>query len=308
MSLTQIRAGTGVVMGRYRFGGYVATFTRDPESIGPIRFLYVLTVVRAASDSPTLVVTCEQNTMQDQLIAAIADDLDPELRKDLAAHSGPFLCLFDASGVHHNVEQFARLPTAQEFWARAINLAGSRLGVSDFPTPIAGETVNPASASAPRAEASKGFFRRLFGSEPPATQQTIPPCPALELESGDANPEFVRWTVRYGTEFEEIRRTFYTQRPDAFADVATKHIIAELDEHPGSGESLYRQYKWVAGYYEHDLLPKAIRAGGVRRLAPDDKFQTIVTFVRLHLLYRYVCHWRKAIPEAPYNAITRLPI
>lgn len=127
------------------------------------------------------------------------------------------------------------------------------------------------------------------------------PCPPISDEEG-----FVRWTLRYGSEFEAIRQTFFKERPDSFVEVGVKHVLDELRTYP-EPEALKDRYTRVAETYEK-LVPHLLKAGGVLALPMEHRFQCIEMYIRLIFMLRYVLHKTKEFPKPPYDAITRFPL
>lgn len=98
MTFPQMKSGSGTVLGLYRLGRYSSLLIRDPESVGPIKYLFVLIITEQGSKTPVLAVTCERNEMQGELLGAIAATLDEQTRRMLASAPQTFLCLFDKDG------------------------------------------------------------------------------------------------------------------------------------------------------------------------------------------------------------------
>lgn len=302
MGLPQIKPDTAVLLRRFALGRFVGTLVRDAESFGPITFLYALILAPRDSTGPPLIVTCERNTMQDQLIAAIADDLDVETRRSIEGRSPCFLCYFDTDDKHHNVEQLAIVPSPDEFLTRALSIARIQLGITGSPVPFADESgyVTPSSHSS--MQSRPGLFKRFFGPAPKERSSNTSACPSPDDEEG-----FIRWTLLHGSDFTELLRTFFSERANAFVDIAVKYVLNELDTY-AEPSALYDRFKKVAALYERDLIPLIVQAGGIRNLQSDQRFEMIEVYVRVVFLYRFVCHKCKLIPEPPYSTITRLPI
>jgi hypothetical protein len=128
--LPDMKRGSGTVLGMYRLGDYTCMLIRDAESIGPIKYLFMLVVKDEASKGPAAVVTLEHNSMQRELLR-IAAEGDQELQKVLA-EQGPvaMLCLRAKDGEHQVLESTSHALSAEAFLAKSLSIAAKHLGVS----------------------------------------------------------------------------------------------------------------------------------------------------------------------------------
>ena len=153
MQLPQMKRGSGTILGVYKLGTYTAMLICDAESIGPIKYFYMLSVTEQGSKTPTIVVTLEHNEMQGELIRSAAQKFDEETRKSLLENAPKsFLCMFDKDGGHHIFEQFAQILSEEQFREKAFSIAARQLGVADAPSRI--DRDSP-SVTAPTADAQK---------------------------------------------------------------------------------------------------------------------------------------------------------
>lgn len=139
MPFPEMKRGSGKVYGFYRLGGYTCMLIRAPESIGPIEYLFMLVVTEEGSNSPLLVVTCERNQMQSELLSAVAEQLDAATRKEIESASRAVLGLFDKDGAHHLLETVDNVFDEYQFRVKALSIAADRLGVPEPPVPISPE-------------------------------------------------------------------------------------------------------------------------------------------------------------------------
>lgn len=151
MPFPEMKSGSGKVYGFYRLGSYTCMLIRAPESIGPIEYLFMLVVNEAESKSPLLIVTCERNQMQSELLSTVAEQLDAATRKEIETAPRAVLGLFDKDGTHHLLEPVDSGFDENLFRVKALSIAAERLGVSEPPVPISpGHGVTPT--------ARDGFF------------------------------------------------------------------------------------------------------------------------------------------------------
>lgn len=133
MSFPLLKKGTGQVVAVFEFATYGATLVRDPESAGPIKYRFILVITAPPTGAPILAVTCERNEMQAAMIQAVSEDLDADMRAALSEGSGYFLCYFDRNGDHHNVREYSKVPSVDEFRVDAFSIAQRILKVDAAP-------------------------------------------------------------------------------------------------------------------------------------------------------------------------------
>lgn len=136
MPFPEMKSGSGKVYGLYRLGSYTCMLIRAPESIGPIEYLFMLVVNAEGSKSPILVVTCERNQMQSELLSTVAEQLDAATRKELETAPHAVLGLFDKDGTHHLLDSAGDVFDEDKFRIKALSIAAEQLGVSEPPVPI----------------------------------------------------------------------------------------------------------------------------------------------------------------------------
>lgn len=146
------------------------------------------------------------------------------------------------------------------------------------------------------------FFNKVRGSEARVTE--APPCPPIEQIDA-----YVRWTLRYGSEFEAIRRAFFTERPDSFVEVCVKHLSSELDS-LADIIPLYERYEKVSRFYETELLPMVQKWRGVGSCPKELKFTAIEVYVRVIFMNRFLRAFDALVPVPPltYKSVTPLPV
>jgi hypothetical protein len=130
---------SGTPSGLYQLGPYRALLLRNPESIGPIKYLYMLAITEGTTSEPILVVTCELSMIQKQLLDMVPEALRLPPGTNTETQMAPFLCYFDQVGAHHNVEQFSTPPDIHGFRDKAFALAQQQLRVNEPPrllTPV----------------------------------------------------------------------------------------------------------------------------------------------------------------------------
>ena len=156
MPFPEMKSGTGTVIGEYHLGQYSCLLIQNPESrSGPIKYMYMLVVTERNSKSPILVVTCERNEMQGELLGAISATLDEQTRKALASAPQTFLCMFDKDGTHHNLGDVPANINANEFREKAIAVARERLVVTSQPTTVNLSYPSTSSQASTRSTKSK---------------------------------------------------------------------------------------------------------------------------------------------------------
>lgn len=123
-----------IVRKTYRLGGHSAALLTGAESLGPIRYLFVLAVIKDGETAPCYIVTSEINTLQGEMLALAAKD-DPELRERLAKGnaSAPFIGAFERDGFHSNLGSSDDWQDLNKFAAKALELASKKIGFSGKP-------------------------------------------------------------------------------------------------------------------------------------------------------------------------------
>jgi hypothetical protein len=131
-----MKRGSGTVLESYSLGSsYTCTLIQDPEGMSPIQYMFML-VVHEQDSKTILIVTCEHNEMQSELLG-MAAGFDEAARKDLVANAPPaYFCFFDRSGAHHIIEPLKRIPDADAFRVKALAFVASQLGITDAPVAI----------------------------------------------------------------------------------------------------------------------------------------------------------------------------
>ena len=153
MALPQMKRESGTVLGVYRLGSYTAMFIRDAESVGPIKYFYMLSVTEQGSKTPTIVVTLEHNEMQGELLRSAAEKFDEETRKSFLENAPKsYLCMFDKNGGHQILEQLPQILSEEQFREKAFSIAARQLGVADAPSRI---DPNSPPATGPATDAQK---------------------------------------------------------------------------------------------------------------------------------------------------------
>lgn len=139
MAFPHMKPGSGTPIGLYSLGHYQALMIHKPESLGPISYLYMLVFTSAEQTHPVLVVTCERNEMQEELVKAAVLDAD------VSSVRGWFLGYFDKDGTHHTLDKFAEdTPDEPSFRSRAFRIAQSRLRIAEPPKRIEPNAERPA--------------------------------------------------------------------------------------------------------------------------------------------------------------------
>lgn len=134
MPFPEMISGSGTVLRQYSLGRYSCMLIQEPESIGPIKYSFMLLVTEQDSNALAIVVTCETNDMQNELLNKTAVGFDQNTRKELLKNApAAFLCIFDQKGTHRIVEQLGQILDEKNFLEKALALAGKQLDVSDDP-------------------------------------------------------------------------------------------------------------------------------------------------------------------------------
>ena len=162
MPLPQMKRGSGTVSGIYRIGAYTAMLIRDAESLGSIKYFFMLPVTAQGETSPAIVVTLEHNEMQGELLRVAAQNMDEETRKALLADApNSYLCMFDKNGGHHMLEQLSQVVPEEQFRERAFAVVARQLGVADAPVKVEREGPPTAAPRADKPKRSMGFLSAL---------------------------------------------------------------------------------------------------------------------------------------------------
>lgn len=120
MPLPLMKKDSGVPLGVYQVGIYTALLIRDAESLGPITYPFMLLITEPGVSDTVMNVTCERTRKEFWAAAAqAAATTGQKLEKEPPW----FLCFFDRTGVHYNVEKFDCLPDAETFRTKAFALA-----------------------------------------------------------------------------------------------------------------------------------------------------------------------------------------
>lgn len=147
-----------------------------------------------------------------------------------------------------------------------------------------------------------GLLKNLLSSGSKSQTNSVPACPAIS-----DTDNFVRWKLRYGPEFREIRDAFFTQRPDAWVDIGVAHVTRELQKYPDP-KALCDRYTEVAAVYEGELLRLVRNRGGVRLCPEELKFTAIEMYSRLIFMNEFLRQRHRFIPPAPFGVVTPLPV
>jgi|SRR5581483_8548957 len=66
--------GGGQMLRSYQIGSYKSVLVKSPESVGPVKYLYVMIVFSGNGTEPVLFVTAERNEMQGELLKIAAGE------------------------------------------------------------------------------------------------------------------------------------------------------------------------------------------------------------------------------------------
>lgn len=152
--------GGGNTLRAYALGAYKAVLVERPDSVGPIKYRYVLIVFLAQGKEPVMFVTSEQNAMQAELFKIARETLnDPSLEHD---PENFFLGVFSKSG-RRNLGGSPSWGDLQKFEERALHLVRSefRIVESASVTPAASPK-SKKSPSAPGLSSKQPRPRNLF--------------------------------------------------------------------------------------------------------------------------------------------------
>ncbi|CAK8713381.1 hypothetical protein GCAAIG_02700 [Candidatus Electronema halotolerans] len=108
----------GTALKAYECGEYQAVLVRDPESFGPIQYLYLLVIYQKKDNSsPIMYITAEQSMLSPAFMEIAADKLGHDFEED--AGYDVFLCIFDESG-HVNLDSSNEYARLEVFEANAL--------------------------------------------------------------------------------------------------------------------------------------------------------------------------------------------
>ncbi|CAK8715354.1 MAG: hypothetical protein CDV28_11738 [Candidatus Electronema aureum] len=108
----------GTALKAYECGEYQAVLVRDPESFGPIQYLYLLVIYQKKDNSsPIMYITAEQSILSPAFMKIAADQLGQNFEED--AGYDIFLCVFDESG-HANLDSSNEYAKLEVFEANAL--------------------------------------------------------------------------------------------------------------------------------------------------------------------------------------------
>ncbi len=149
------------------------------------------------------------------------------------------------------------------------------------------------------------IFARLFGGNQPAVDVAPPPPPRQPpMEQFEA---YVHWTLRYGPEFEGIRRSFFPNSIDEFVEVSALKLAQEFQS-ISDLIPLYERYEVLSRSYETELLPVVWRHGGARSCPKDLRFKAIEVYIRLTFMNQMLRAADALAPPLTYEFVTPLQI
>jgi hypothetical protein len=112
----------------YTCGNYRAMLLKDPQGIGPIKYLHVLMVYQPIDGTPPILyITAEQNVMQAELLAMLPDDLKAEVGD--TSTPKVFMGVFDKSG-HRNLGASDEFAILDRFETKALAVMREHLGLT----------------------------------------------------------------------------------------------------------------------------------------------------------------------------------
>ena len=129
--------GGGTIKAVFTVGDHRAVLIQDPDSFGPIKYRFVLTIFDTNGTSPLMFVTCEWNEMQEEQEDLLEDFFRKEFpdSDDISERSKYHLCVF-ALGQHANLGQSDDWADIAKFESAAWRIVRERLGVSSAPQVI----------------------------------------------------------------------------------------------------------------------------------------------------------------------------
>lgn len=120
--------GGGQMLRSYQIGSYKSVLVKSPESVGPIKYLYVMIVFSGNGTEPVLFVTAERNEMQGELLKIAAGQTgNPNLGSE---DNGYFLGVFSKDG-RFNLGASRDWEDQEKFEKKAIEIVRERLRVAD---------------------------------------------------------------------------------------------------------------------------------------------------------------------------------
>lgn len=118
--------GGGQTLSSYQIGSYRSVLVKNPDSVGPIKYLYVMIVFGESVAEPVLFVTAERNEMQGELLN-IAGQTQSTLGRDSNEY---FLGIFSKDG-RFNLGASYDWEDQTKFERRAIEIVRERLRITD---------------------------------------------------------------------------------------------------------------------------------------------------------------------------------
>ena len=117
-------SGGGEVISSQMFGDYQGVFIKKPDSIGPIKYIFVLIIYsQAEEDPPILFVTSEINEMQRELLKVAGHDTSPN-------EGEYYLGVFSETG-HENLGKSTDWGNFSKFEKKAISIVKEKLMLTD---------------------------------------------------------------------------------------------------------------------------------------------------------------------------------
>ena len=155
-------SGGGEVISSQMFGEYEGVFIKKPDSIGPIKYLFVLIIYsKVEEDPPILFVTSEVNEMQHELLKVAGHDA--------TTGSGEYyLGVFSESG-HENLGKSTDWCEFSKFEQKAIEIVKEKLAPSDKVTtsPTPPKTKKTKTETTPKQRSGSRtviiYFALMFG-------------------------------------------------------------------------------------------------------------------------------------------------
>lgn len=119
--------------------------------------------------------------------------------------------------------------------------------------------------------------------------------------------DFVRWTLRYADEFDEIRRGFFKQNFDRFLDLGVEYVMREFNAHVDYMK-LWERYRKVKSAYDGELLPLVKAQGGLKACPEDLKFTAMEMYIRVTILNFYFREGDSLLPPLTTESVAPLPM
>lgn len=154
--------GGGTTVRAYTLGRGKAVLVQDPDSVGPIKYRYVMTVFPVGSAKPVMFVTAEQNTLQAQMFKTAREKFnDPSLTYDSKNY---FLGVFSQAG-RRNLGGSPKWGNLQQFESRALQLVCSELGIPESGAAPSATAKSMPTLHAPSIASDQSALRTLlYGS------------------------------------------------------------------------------------------------------------------------------------------------